>query len=132
MPTVGVTGFIGTGTNTDPFRPDLDASALTKWAAIDLRDDPTVTTGRCVVVVREAVTLTSSTGQALPQVDTLDRLNGNVSRQIATEIGVDPQLINGESVGEIAAMFLGGRLAPDTSTGLRTLTALGELLYRGP
>jgi hypothetical protein len=46
VPQFYLSRYIGTGTTVDPFRPSAQDET---WTAIDLRPDPTVTTGFCLV-----------------------------------------------------------------------------------
>jgi hypothetical protein len=127
VPTIGVTGWIGAGTREAPFTPDFAGAGL-RWAAIDLRSNPTTASGTCVVVVDGDLTLTKADGSPMRQTSSLDRLDRTTARLFASDLGINTSTVRTDmSIGEL----IRSRLNVEVRNGKRRIEALGCVLYEG-
>lgn len=75
--------YTGTGADTDPFRPE--GATVGGWASIDLRPDPTSSTGWCILRTPTGVS-TSNRVILLGELD--DPLTGQQRATLANRLGV--------------------------------------------
>lgn len=120
-----LTGWVGSGTDVDPMRPDLTAAV---WTAVDLRPDTKVTTGWCVVWTQDPATVVPAGATYLGD-GSFAQIPNNIRNKLRNQLGLT-ELV-GLTVPEILAELLTvhggapgrwGKLRP-----VRKQTAFGEV-----
>ena len=131
MTAIVLTGFIGSGTPRDAFRPDLIHDG-TGYAIYDLRSDKTVTDGWCVAVVTGETTW-SAIGQSFDLTDSLSSpIPGNRRKAVGDVLGIT--VTPGMRIGEALLAYddsLGGLIVPDAN-GKRKLVIGGVVVGEDP
>lgn len=120
-----LTAYVGSGTDTDPFRPPTDQS----WSAIDLRPDASKKEGYCLLRIpeRENIGFYLGTLEDIPS-----------STEVETRLGLPKDSLNGKSVRQSIADILvlwgdePGRWKSLNPDGHRLRIYLGELIYDVP
>lgn len=136
---VVITGYIGTGTVQDPYRPDVNTTGVLKSGTLKLRGDPAVDANALCVTILDysgpspipTRAAGGSAGRFRDLGEDTDQVNiGAVALNfLSTELGIT--IPTNCTVGELVVLVLGSELLPELD-GMIRVRINGHLLREQP